>query len=96
MFDFSSKGFSVISEAKMEDFRKSYELKGFYSSVNDCLLQLDDHVLPILQKYYDNNDIFEVFETQEQRLGRKNYKILVAGDWHFILHVSANSILLNV
>ena len=81
----------MISEARRENFQKSYSLKNFYSWVNDCLLQLDDHVLPILQKYFDNNDIFEVLETQAQRLGGRDYKILVAGNWHFILQgVSKN------
>ena len=83
----SLKGFSVISKAKEEDFRKSCSLRDFYASVNDCLNQLDDRLLPILQTYFED-DIFSVLERQAGRLGRSDYKILVAGKWHFALHVS--------
>ena len=86
-----SKGFSVISKARQEDIQKSNKLKEFYNEVNLCLGQLDERVLPILETHFGGRDIFKILREQMQRLGKKDHRILVAGNWHFKLHVSGKS-----
>jgi uncharacterized membrane protein len=74
-----SKGFRVISQAKLRDMSIREKLKKHYSDVDHCLKKFDD--ISILNE--DNEDFSKIHNGQKERLDNPDYHLLVAGNWHF-------------
>jgi hypothetical protein len=82
---FLSKGFSVISKAKKGDMVKRNELDKYYSLVDDCLKQIDDDQISILNTHLGGRDIFKLHNEHKDRLGKRDYHILVGGNYNIII-----------
>jgi hypothetical protein len=74
-----SKGFRVISQAKLRDMSMREKLKKHYSNVDHCLKKFDD--ILILNQHIE--DFFKIHNGQKERLDNPDYHLLVAGNWHF-------------
>ena len=59
---------------------KRNELDKFYSMIDDCLKQIDDDQISILNTYLGGRDIFELHNEHKDRLGKRDYHILVGGN----------------
>ena len=82
MFCYFSKEFSAISKAREDDMQKKKNLDYYYSLVqNYCLAQIDDNLTSMLTTFYSNRDIKKVLDEQVDRLGKRDYHLLVAGNW---------------
>ena len=69
--------------ANEEDMAKRAKLGKIYSDVKDCLKKFDDNVISVLNQYFPNHEILDLIEEQKDRLKKRDYHILVAGNWHY-------------
>jgi hypothetical protein len=58
---------------------KRDKLEEYYCEVNDCLYEMDEKVLSILNTYIP--DILNVLDERRKRLKKRDYHLLVAGKW---------------
>ena len=72
------QAYSVLSEAKQEDERKRKELLTLYEDAQLRMKKLDKKILDLLEQYVGN--VEEKMENQKERLKRKEYFLLVAGN----------------
>ena len=73
----------MVSKAKDEDMRKRRHLQQFYSKTKACLDKLDDTALSVLNKNFGN--VKDAVMTNQNRLTRQQYYVLVAGMQNTIL-----------
>lgn len=71
------QAFSILSAAKDEDTSKKQALHKLYTDVEDCLNDMDDKILGLLQKNVGN--AIEKIKHRQEQLQREEYFILVAG-----------------
>ena len=74
------KGFAVIAQAKEDDMLKRRNLKEVYFEVATCLQNLDENAISILDSYYPGGGVFTSLGQQMNRLGKRDYHLLIAGD----------------
>jgi hypothetical protein len=79
IFNCFPKGFSIISKTKEEDISKRNKLEKIYSEVNNCLEQMHEGVIGVLNTYFDNRNILEILHEKRDQLKRRDYNILIAG-----------------
>ena len=73
------QAYSVLSEAKQEDEKKRKELLTLYEDAERQMKKLDKKILDLLEQYVENHE--KKMENQKKRLKRKEYFLLVAGNW---------------
>ena len=61
---------------------KRKELDKYYSLVDNYLRQIDVDQISIPNTQLGGRDIFKLHNEQKDRLGKHDYHILVAGNWH--------------
>jgi len=76
------QAYSVLSEAKQEDEKKRKELLTLYEDAERQMKKLDKKILDLLEQYVGNHE--KKMENQKERLKRKEYFLLVAGNWLII------------
>ena len=80
-YRFPFKDFSVITKAKQADMLKRDKLEAIYSTVSDCLKQMDDGGISVLNTFFQNLDISKLFDEQRDRLKKTDYHLVVAGNY---------------
>jgi hypothetical protein len=85
---FFLKEFSAISKEREEDIQKREMLKHCYSVVENCLGEMDENLTSMLNTLYINPDVQEInpdvreiLNERKERLERKDYNLLVAGNF---------------
>ncbi|XP_068732183.1 uncharacterized protein [Montipora capricornis] len=74
----AGKAYSILSEAKEEDERKRSILLNLYRDASQCIKELDEKIRHLLQHNVSN--VEEKMQNLKERLARKEYFILVAGE----------------
>ncbi|XP_028400622.1 uncharacterized protein LOC114523788 [Dendronephthya gigantea] len=73
-------GYKVIAKAKAEDMLKREKLEKLYSEVEDCVKQLDDRAIEVLDVYYGDKGVLKALEEQKKSLTNTEYNVLIAGE----------------
>ncbi|XP_028400785.1 uncharacterized protein LOC114523922 [Dendronephthya gigantea] len=73
-------GFEVIAMAKAEDTLKRERLRESYLEVDECVKQLDQYAIEILDVYYGDRGILNALAEQKNSLTNTEYNVLIAGE----------------
>ena len=76
---FFLQAFSILSEAKDEDARKSRSLLKLFIDAEEIMNKMDEKILNLLQQNVGN--VEEKMKNHKLQLSRREYFLLVAGKW---------------